>query len=251
MLMDDSQLERYSRQLLLPEIDLEGQQRLQQANIMIVGVGGLGNVAAMALAGAGVKTLHLWDGDDVELSNLHRQPLYDVNDVGSDKSQAAREQLHTLNSDVDIYCYSRLTNLSEAKEIAQRCDLILDCTDNRDTRQLVNQLAVHTNKPLIIGAAIRFEGQIITFLNQGGPCYECVSAQMMISDVACRDVGILNTQVMIIGLYQAHIALKHLLDIKAITDGELMLMDGKLDEWQKFSINKSNNCLTCHIDKAN
>ena len=249
--MDDLQLERYSRHLLLPEIDLEGQERLQQTTVMIVGIGGLGNVAAMALAGAGVKTLHLWDGDEVELSNLHRQPLYDVNNVGSDKAQAAAQQLQSLNSDVDVHCYDRLTNLTEATDVANQCDLILDCTDNRQTRQLVNQLAVKTNTPLIIGAAIRFEGQIMTFLNQGGPCYECVSAQMMISDVACRDVGILNTQVMIIGLFQAHIALKHLLDIKPITDGEFMMMDGKRDEWQKFIINKSDNCTTCQIDKAN
>lgn len=249
--MDDSQLARYARQILLPEIDIEGQQRLNASTIMIIGIGGLGNVAAMALAGAGIGTLHLWDGDEVESSNLHRQPLFDQDDIGGNKAQAAARQLKALNPDCLINCHEHFTELSQGLAIAQQCDLILDCTDNRQTRLLVNQLAVQTNTPLIIGAAIRFEGQLITLLNQGGPCYECVSAQMTISDVACRDVGILNTQVMIIGLYQAHVALKHLFDVKPIADGQLLLMDGKQDDWQRFVITKSENCPTCHIDKVN
>lgn len=243
--MDDSQLERYSRQLLLNEVDLDGQEQLSNSTVMIVGVGGLGNIALSALAGAGVGSLHIWDGDQVELSNLPRQPLYHSADVGTEKVAAAKTQIANMNPDIQVHTYSRLENVEQALTVASECDLILDCCDNIQTRKVVNQVAVKSKTPLIAGAAIRFEGQLMTFHNQGGPCYECLATQMPIIDVACRDVGILNTQVMLIGTFQAHVAIKHLIQLQPIVDGQLLMMDGKQDEFQRFTVTKSASCQSC------
>ncbi len=243
--MNDTDLERYSRQLLLPEIDIEGQEKLRDSAIMVIGAGGLGNMALSALAGAGVGQLTLWDGDVVELSNLPRQPLYNQADVGKLKTTAAREHLAAMNATTITYPHGRLESMEQGLTIAREHDLILDCSDNIKTRKIVNQIAVRSAKPLIAGAAIKFEGQLMTFLNQGGACYECLATQIPIKDVACRDVGILNTQVMMIGIMQAHIALKHILDIQAIVDGQLIMMDGKRDMFQTFKVAKLSTCQTC------
>ena len=243
--MDDSQLERYSRQLLLNEVDLDGQERLANSAIMIVGLGGLGNIALSALAGAGVGTLHIWDGDQVETSNLPRQPLYDSADVGIAKTVAAKAHIVRKNPHIVVHTYSQLNDVQQGLDVAAECDLILDCTDNIATRRIVNQVAVTSGTPLIAGAAISFEGQLMTFLNQSGPCYECLTAQMAIKDVACRDVGILNTQVLMIGTLQAHTAIKHIVGIQPLVDGKLLIMDGKQDQFQTFAITKSANCHVC------
>ena len=243
--MDDSQLERYSRQLLMNEVDLDGQDRLAHSTVMIVGVGGLGNIALSALAGAGVGTIRIWDGDEVELSNLPRQPLYNSNDVGTAKTVAAKAHIEQMNPNVIVHTHPRLDDPEQAMTVANACDLILDCCDNVETRKIVNQVAVKSATPLIAGAAIRFEGQLMTFLNQGGPCYECLATQMPIKDVACRDVGILNTQVLMIGTLQAHVAIKHIIGVQSLVDGQLFMMDGKRDQFQTFTVAKSASCQVC------
>ncbi|MBT8448915.1 MAG: HesA/MoeB/ThiF family protein, partial [Gammaproteobacteria bacterium] len=168
--MDDKQLIRYSRHILLPEIDLEGQDKLITASVMIIGMGGLGASVAQTLVAAGVGHLDIWDFDRVELSNLQRQPLYDTSQIGLAKVEAAVARLHDINPEVRVTAHEAEFNYDVAKPHAEKVQVILDCTDNYHSRCDINRLAVFLKTPLIAASAIRFEGQLMTFLNQNGPC---------------------------------------------------------------------------------
>jgi len=250
--MDDDQLNRYSRQILLPEIDIDGQAKLLNARVLIIGAGGLGSNVAQTLVSAGVGKLTLCDHDEVELSNLQRQPLFDSSQIGQKKVTAAKHRLSQINTDTAIEIIDdRMTN-ALIENIIDGYDLVLDCTDNYETRVAINQAAVQSKIPLIAAAAIRFEGQIMTFLNQGdGPCYSCLQAQIPIADVACRDVGVLASNVIMIASIQAQLSLKYLLGVGRLTDGRLLLVDGLADSFQSFHIKRSADCPCCLGDKAN
>lgn len=246
--MDDNQLQRYSRQILLDDIDLDGQERLLQSHLMIIGAGGLGSTAIQILAAAGVGFLEIWDHDQVELSNLQRQPLYQTSQVGEFKVDAAAEAIAAINPDCQLKGHR--VKFTEQVDISSELpDLILDCTDNFQTRCAVNALAVEHNIPLVAASAIRYEGQLMTFLNQGGPCYGCLTGQLPIQDVACRDVGILASQVILMASLQAQAALKHLLGFMPIQDGRLLMVDGKTDQFDTFQISKQSTCTVCSVDR--
>lgn len=243
--MDDSQLSRYSRQILLPEIDLAGQERLMASKVMIVGMGGLGASVAQTLAAAGVGHLDIWDFDKVELSNLQRQPLYDTEQVGMPKVIAASERLKAINPEITITTNETRFTHDLARQKAKSVAVILDCTDNYKTRCEVNRLAVALKVPLIAGSAIRFEGQLMTFLNQDGPCYECIQATSPIRDVACRDVGVLASQVILIATMQAQTCLNYVLGIGELINGQMVIHDGIANLQQKIEITIRHDCPVC------
>ena len=245
--MDDKQLSRYSRQILLPEIDLDGQERLINAKVMLVGMGGLGASVAQTLTAAGVGHLVIYDFDKVELSNLQRQPLYDSEQIGQAKVLAAASRLKSINPETLVTVNDKRFSCAEAEESNSDLNVILDCTDNYATRREVNRFAVNNKIPLIAASAIRFEGQLMTFLNQNGPCYECIQATSPIRDVACRDVGVLASQVILIATMQAQICLKYLLEIGEFHDGQMIMHDGITNHQHTLEIAIREDCPVCQL----
>ncbi len=244
-MFNDEQLERYSRQLMVSEVDLAGQEALAAAQVLIVGCGGLANPAALYLAGAGVGRLVLADDDHVELSNLHRQIAFRSSQINQPKAQALRDQLLQLNPDVDIQaCVSRVDEswLSQAVSTAS---LVLDCTDNFATRQAVNRACVAHKVPLVSGAAIRMDGQLAVFdpRDDSSPCYACVYGDGTDGDVACSQAGIVGPVVGAVGTMQALAALQLLTGAKLY--GVLHLFDGRSLTWRQVSLRRDKGCHVC------
>ncbi|MCF6193914.1 MAG: HesA/MoeB/ThiF family protein, partial [Kangiellaceae bacterium] len=173
--MNDEQLLRYSRQIMLPQIDVEGQEKLLTSRVLIIGMGGLGSPVAMYLAAAGVGHLVLVDDDDVELSNLQRQIIHSTSDIGLNKVKSAEQTIQNLNSEIKITTFARRLNEHELAEEVTEADIIIDATDNCSSRFVLNAQSLKSNTPLISGAAIRMEGQISVFnKTSSSPCYRCL-----------------------------------------------------------------------------
>lgn len=232
---------RYSRQVILREVGVNGQQLLRDSTALIVGVGGLGSVAALYLAGAGIGKLILADRDRVELSNLQRQILYRQGDVGRAKTEAARGQLAALNPDVQL----ELCDGESWREKIDAADVVLDCSDNFPTRYAVNAACVQARKPLVSGAAIRFEGQLAVFdLRRGGPCYACLYADSGEAQETCEEAGVLGPVVGVVGAMQALAALKLLLGL-GDDAGRLQTWDAKRMLWHSLKISPEPECRVC------
>ncbi|OAD20929.1 molybdopterin biosynthesis MoeB protein, partial [Candidatus Thiomargarita nelsonii] len=205
--MDDAQLLRYSRQILLPQVGIEGQERLLNAKVLIIGMGGLGSPAAMYLAAAGIGHLRLCDFDVVDLSNLQRQIIHNTNEIGKPKVESARETLLALNPLIEVTpLYQQLDDEALAEQVAN-VDVVLDCSDNLPTRFAINQACVNTKTPLVSGAAIRMEGQISVFRGYlpDSPCYRCLYPSDDSLVETCSQTGILAPLVGIIGSLQAFV----------------------------------------------
>ncbi|MFA5938482.1 MAG: HesA/MoeB/ThiF family protein [Sinimarinibacterium sp.] len=232
---------RYSRQVILPEVGVNGQALLRDSTVLIIGLGGLGSVAAQYLAGAGVGCLLLADRDRVEASNLQRQTLYRQADVGHAKTEAAAAQLAALNPEVEIQRFD-----AEAWPAAvARADVVLDCTDNFPTRYAVNGACVRARKPLVSGAAIRFEGQLAVFdLRRGGPCYRCLYPDTGDAAERCEEAGILGPVVGTVGCLQALAALQLLLGIDA-QSARLQRWDARQMQWRSHKIAADPECPVC------
>jgi len=245
--MNDEQLMRYSRHLLLPQVDMDGQEKLQQSKVMIIGIGGLGSPVALYLAAAGVGQLILCDFDTVEISNLQRQIIHGGKSLGKHKVDSAQERLEDLNPECKVIGIKEPIDADILAEQIPQVDLVLDCTDNIDTRLLVNKACVDHQKTLVSGAAIRMEGQVSLFLNKGeGPCYQCLFPDTSTHELTCSEAGVLATTVGIIGTLQAQEALKVLMGIGTIKDGSLLLMDGMGGDWQKMTVNRRTSCPICN-----
>ena len=244
-MFNDEQLERYSRQLMVSEIDLAGQEALAAASVLIVGCGGLANPAALYLAGAGVGQLVLADDDVVELSNLHRQVAFRGGQVTQPKAQALRDQLQLLNPDVDVR--SAVVRVDDAwlDEAVAAATLVLDCTDNFATRQAVNRACVGHHTPLVSGAAIRMDGQLAVFDARHGdsPCYACVYGDGAEGDLACSQAGIVGPVVGTVGAMQALAALQVLVGVRL--DGVLHLFDGRTLSWRQITLRRDEGCPVC------
>jgi molybdopterin/thiamine biosynthesis adenylyltransferase len=232
---------RYSRQVVLREVGVNGQSLLRDSTVLVIGVGGLGSVAALYLAGAGIGRLILADRDRVELSNLQRQILYRQSDVGHAKTAAARTQLNALNPDVDVtLCYDE-----SWREQLPQADVVLDCTDNFPSRFAINAACVKARKPLVSGAAIRFEGQLAVFdLRRGGPCYACLYPDVGDAQETCEEAGILGPVVGTVGALQALATLKILLGI-GDDAGHLLVWDARDMQWRRLNINPDPHCAVC------
>ena len=233
--MNDEQLLRYSRHILLPQIDVDGQQRLLDARVLVVGAGGLGSPAALYLAAAGIGTLVLADGDSVDLTNLQRQILHRQVGIGRPKAESGRDNLAEINPLCRVLpICSRLEG--EALEAQVReADIVVDCCDNFATRHAVNRACVKFAKPLVSGAAIRFEGQVSVFdtRQSGSPCYHCLFPEGdEVEEVRCAVMGVFAPLTGIIGCVQAAETLKLLIGCGQSLAGRLLLLDGLAMEWR-------------------
>jgi molybdopterin-synthase adenylyltransferase len=246
--MNDDQLLRYSRHILLPEIDVEGQQALIDPRLLVVGAGGLGSPAAMYLAAAEIGTLVLADHDTVDLTNLQRQILHSQAAVGRPKVESGRETLLRLNPMVQVETLAQRLEGAALDEQVAAADLVLDCSDNFATRHAINRACVRHRKPLVSGAAIRFDGQVSVFdlRHEGGPCYNCLFPEgLEVEEVRCAVMGVFAPIVGIIGTTQAAEALKLVIGCGTSLDGRLLLLDGLAMEWRSVSLGRDPGCAVC------
>ncbi|WAR44235.1 HesA/MoeB/ThiF family protein [Methylomonas rapida] len=245
--MNDQQLLRYSRQIMLPQVDIAGQQKLLDARILIVGAGGLGSPAAMYLAAAGVGQITIYDDDQVDLTNLQRQIAHDTSDIGLDKVISTLNTLKKINPDVQVHARkARLQDELLFEEVAT-ADVVLDCSDNFATRFAINRACVQRETALVSGAAIRFEGQISVFTPgiNDSPCYNCLYQSDGEELQNCARNGVIAPITGIIGSIQALEAMKLIMAIGENLTGRLLLLDGLTMEWQTLRLKKNPACPTC------
>ena len=245
--MDDPQLLRYSRQILLPQVGIEGQQKLLAARVLIIGVGGLGSPVAMYLAASGVGQLVLVDHDKVELSNLQRQIVHTTEHLGLSKVTSAQHMLAALNPEVQVTAIAAQLDPEALVEQVQAADAVVDCSDNFATRFALNRVCVANKTPLISGAAIRLEGQVAVFRPEraDSPCYRCLYKDMDELGESCSQTGVLAPLVGIIGSIQATEAIKVLLDIGDTLTGRLLVLDALNMEWRSIKLRKDPDCPVC------
>jgi adenylyltransferase/sulfurtransferase len=243
--MDDAQLLRYSRQIMLPAIAIEGQERLRQSHALIIGLGGLGSPASMFLAAAGVGCLTLVDFDTVDLSNLQRQIVHTTERIGMPKVESARRSLQALNPDVEIRCIARQLEHGELTEQVLKADVVIDCSDNFATRFAVNRACFAVGVPLVAGAAIRWEGQVSVFSGTEGPCYQCLYPEQGQLEETCSANGILAPVVGMIGSLQATEAIKLLTNAGVPLHGRLLLLDALTMEWRNLKLRADPACPIC------
>lgn len=244
-MFNDEQLERYSRQLMVNEVDLAGQEALAGARVLMVGCGGLASPAALYLAGAGVGQLVLADDDVVELSNLHRQVAFRGAQINQPKAEALRDQLQQLNPDVDVRaCVLRVDEDWLNQEVAA-ATLVVDCTDNFAARQAINSACVRHRTPLVSGAAIRMDGQFAVFdLRQAeSACYACVYGEGEEGDLACNQAGIVGPVVGVIGTMQALAAVRLITGHRL--PQRLQLFEGRTLGWRDIAIRRDPGCPVC------
>lgn len=248
--MNDHQLLRYSRHILLPQIDIEGQEALVHSRALIVGAGGLGSPVAMYLAASGVGKLVICDNDIVDLTNLQRQIMYHTDHIGSPKTQAAKKTLADMNPDVNVVALQEHITENQLKEIAPEVDIVIDASDNFATRHHVNKACVTYKKPLVSGAVVRFNGQVTVFdlRQQNSPCYHCLyPEQGENEDMQCATMGVFSPLAGIVGCMQAAETLKILIGIGETLNGRLMLLDGLAANWRSIKLNKDPACTICQL----
>jgi len=245
--MNDEQLLRYSRQILMPDIGTDGQQKLRDAHVAVIGAGGLGSPVAMYLASAGIGQLTIVDDDDVELSNLQRQLLHTDSDIGRTKVDSAAETLHAINPEVRVDTLASRLDDPQLRQLATDADVVVDASDNFATRFAVNAACVTTGTPLVSGAAIRMEGQLSVFIpgRDDSPCYRCLYREGDEPDQTCTDNGVLAPVVGVIGSLQALEALKLLLDIGKPLCGRVLIFDGLYNEWRSIKLSRDPDCPVC------
>ena len=246
--MDDARLLRYSRHILLPELGLEAQAKFAAAHALVIGAGGLGAPAAQFLVAAGVGTLTLCDPDTVDLTNLQRQILYATPDVGSPKVAAAKARLAAINPDARVETIEARVGPDELAPLVARADVVLDCCDNFATRHAVNRACVAAKKPLVSGAAIRFDGQIAVFdtRDPASPCYHCLFGEGEdLDETRCAVMGVFAPVVGIVGATQAAEALKLVAGAGESLAGRLLLLDAYAMHWREVRIPRDPQCPVC------
>ena len=245
--MNDEQLLRYSRQIMLPEIDAEGQLRLAQSTVLLVGAGGLGSACSIYLAAGGVGHIMLADFDHVDLSNLQRQILYKTTDIGRLKVEAGADHLRALNPDVKLTVIERALTEDELPDYARQADVIIDGSDNFTTRFAVNRASVSTGTPLVSAAAIRFEAQISVFnpRDETSPCYHCLYKEGSEVDATCTANGVLAPLLGIAGSVQATETMKLIMGLGDSLQGRLLLIDVMAMEWHSAILPKDPDCPVC------
>ena len=246
--MDDTQLLRYSRHILLSELGVDAQVRFAAAHALIVGIGGLGNPVAQFLAAAGVGTLTLVDGDRVDLTNLQRQILFDTGMVGQRKVEAAAARIAEVNPEVRVVQTPARVSDAELATLAAPADVVIDCSDNFATRHAINRACVAAAKPLVSGAAIRFDGQIAVFdmRDRASPCYHCLFGEGdEFEETRCATMGVFAPLVGIVGATQAAEALKLVAGAGRTLAGRLLLLDALTMEWREVRVLKDAQCRVC------
>lgn len=246
--MNDEQLLRYSRHLLLEDIDVEGQEKLLNAHALVIGTGGLGSAAAPYLAAAGVGHITLVDHDDVELTNLQRQIMHTQTSIGKSKVASGKQFLQQLNSSIQIETIQSKASKALLDDLLPSADVVLDCTDNFSTRQLINASCVHHRVPLVSGSALRFDGQVSVFdsRNAISPCYACIfSPDEQFEEVSCSSMGIFSPLVGIIGTIQAAQALQILIGFRETLVGRMLLWNARTTQIDQIRITRNPDCPVC------
>jgi molybdopterin-synthase adenylyltransferase len=245
--LNDQQLLRYSRQIMLPEIDVAGQERLLNARVLVVGLGGLGSPAALYLAAAGVGSLVLADDDDVELSNLQRQIVHRHDAIGEPKVASAARSLRALNPDLEVVTIGQRMDPAELERQAADCAVVLDATDNFATRFIVNDACLAAKTPLVSGAAIRWEGQVAVFdpRDPASPCYRCLYRGGDDEALNCAENGVIAPLVGIIGTCQALEAIKLIASVGETLTGYVLYFDALVMEWRRLRLSRDPACPSC------
>lgn len=245
--MDERDRARYSRHIQLPQIGESGQQRLLESRALIVGMGGLGSPASMYLASAGVGSLAISDFDHVDESNLQRQIVHTTASIGKEKALSAKQTLQAINPGVDINALDWALDRDELGEQIALADVVLDCSDNFETRFEINEQCVQARTPLVSGAAIRMDGQLSTYLldRPGSPCYRCLYGEVSGTGESCAREGIMAPVVGVIGTLQALETIKIITGVGTTLNGRLLLFDGAGLEFQIMNLRKDPNCPTC------
>jgi len=246
--MNDDQLLRYSRQIMLPQVDIEGQERLLAAKILIIGAGGLGSPAALYLAAAGVGSLVIYDDDEVDLSNLQRQITHYTDDIGTDKVISTQETLNKINPEIKVRAVKQRLEGSKLEQEVDAADVVLDCSDNFTTRFAINAACVQYKTALVSGAAIRFDGQVSVFnAAENEPCYNCLYGETGEELQNCALNGVISPLTGIIGSIQALEAMKLVMGVGEVLSGRLLLLDGLSMQWNEMKLRKNVDCPTCAV----
>ena len=246
--MDDNQLLRYSRHILLPQIDIQGQETFANSCALIIGAGGLGSPVAMYLAASGVGKLIICDHDVVDLTNLQRQIIHSTHAIGTLKTHSAKKTLSSINPDVNVVALNEYVDDTTLQQLVAEADVVIDASDNFSTRHLVNKACITLKKPLVSGAAVRFEGQVTVFdlRDENSPCYHCLFPMNGDDgDMPCATMGVFSPLVGIIGCTQAAEALKILLGIGETLNGRVQLLDGLTMHWRSIKLRKDPACGVC------
>ena len=247
MALSKEQIARYSRQLILPEVGVKGQERLLRASVLIVGAGGLGSPAALYLAAAGVGTIGIIDRESVAHSNLHRQIVHATGEVGRPKSLSAQARLHALNPEVVVVPVQEALTAANARHVAAPYDLVLDGSDNFPTRYLVNDACVLLSKPLVHGGVVHVEGQVMTILPRRSACLRCVFPEPPQPGAipSCQEAGVLGSAAGVIGTIMAHEALKVLLGLGEPLVNRLLVFDGRMSRFREVVVRRDPACAAC------
>jgi len=248
--MNDHELLRYSKQIMLPQIDIEGQQKINDSTMLIIGMGGLGSPTALYLAATGVGHIIIADFDQVELSNLQRQIIHNTSDIGDDKVNSAKAKLLELNPNITVTVANEIMHSDNLASLIKDVDIVLDGTDNFESRFEINKACVECHKPLISAAVIRFEGQISVFKGYevDQPCYQCLYSEQGDGRESCVENGVLAPVAGLVGTIQALQAIKVLLGLGEQLCGELLLIDGLDLSFRKVKIVKDSDCPICGLN---
>jgi len=247
-MLSDEELLRYSRQIMLPQIDIDGQQKLNDATALIIGLGGLGSPVSMYLAAAGVGELILIDDDQVDLSNLQRQIVHSTDNIDSPKVESAKANLLKLNPGCKVNTIAKRLNEAELDDLVKESNVVVDCCDNFDTRFMLNRVCFAHKTPLVSGAAIRWEGQLLTYTyEEDTPCYRCLYEDDAFTDQTCSQNGVVAPLVGIIGSVQALEAIKVICNVGETITGRLMLFDGVDLTWRTIKFKKRTSCPVCSV----
>lgn len=251
--MNDNQLLRYSRHILLPQIGYEGQDKLVNSHALIVGAGGLGSPVALYMAAGGVGKLTICDYDNVDLTNLQRQIVHTTQSVGLNKAVSAQQTLHAINPEVLVNTIREKSSEEAFTKLAQEAEVVIDCSDNFKTRYVLNRICVKLRKPLVSGAAIGFEGQVTVFdlRNESSPCYHCLFPDMGSEEgLRCAENGVFAPLVGMIGTTQAAEAMKLILGLGDSLQGRLLLLDVQAMEWRSIKLSRDPACTVCGSSHA-
>ncbi|MBZ0334361.1 HesA/MoeB/ThiF family protein [Marinobacter sp. AL4B] len=248
-MLSDDELLRYSRQILIPQFDIAGQQRLKEARVIILGSGGLGCPVALYLGAAGVGQLTLVDDDQIELANLQRQIGFQQSWLGDSKAERLAERVRAINPEITVNAVNRRVDGEDLAQLVADATLVLDCTDNFNTRFALNRASVATGVPLVSGAAIRGEGQLSVYdpRNPESPCYHCLYEEQGNEDLTCSEAGVIAPLVGMIGSAQAMEAIKVISGVGQSLVGRLLILDAWQMQWREMKLLKDPDCPVCSV----